>query len=463
MTLRRRADPRVFGLAVAVGVPLLLTCSLTVWWVRSERLRLFGDEPHYVIIAESLTRDGDVEIRNNHALEERFPRHVGGVAPHAYEVGHRWYPLHGPGLGALIATGLSAAGVTGARLTTCAFAALLPASLFLWLHHLIGRRDALWLTLAATLSVPYVFGAVHLYPDPVAAAIIAPLLLLLGAPGHGRHRARRWSLFWLSAGLLPLLMVKFLAPALLLALFALGRATMRGADPVERRTIVTTAPWLLLGLLALAAYHAATFGNILGPRRMDELSAGAAQAWMVVLGLHLDQAQGVFLQQPLFLLGVPALGMMALRRPWLAAAWLVLYASLIGPNVLQGIAYGGASPSGRFAWPAAWLWLVPLGVTLSWHRDRLARLIRPVLLAVVAYEAALAVRWVPGPMVVTNEFTPDLTLRNSLFPVGMRAWLPSFYSPDFLSFPPNVVAIAIWLVLLASGPLLGLWLDRRAS
>lgn len=447
--------------AFAVGMPVVLTCALTAAWMQGGRLRLFGDEPHYVIIAESLTRDGDVEIRNNHALEERRPQHVGEVAPHAYVAGHRWYPLHGPGLAVIIAPGLVAGGVLGARLTTCAVAALLPACLFPWLSRLLGRRDALWLTLSATLSIPYVFGAVHIYPDAAAAALGAPLLFMLGSPGDGRHQRLRWSMFWLTAGLLPLLMVKFLAPALLLALCALGSAASRRSDAGERRAIVLTAPWFLAGLLTLAAYHQATFGNIVGPRRMDELSAGAAQAWMVLLGLHVDQAQGVFLQQPLFLAGVPALGIMAMRRPGLTAAWLVLYASLIMPNVLQIIAYGGASPSGRFAWPAAWLWLVPLGLVLSWHRGRLARGIRPAVLAVFVYEAALALRWLPNPMAITNEFTPDPALRNSLFPVAMRGWLPSFYAPQFLAHTPNIVAIVAVLVLLAGGLALGFRLERR--
>ena len=453
-------DLRLLRPVVAVGIPPLLTCLLAAFWVQSGRIRLFGDEPHYVIIAESVVRDGDVELRNNHALEERFPTHVGEVAPHAFAVGHRWYPLHGPGLGVLIAPGLSVGGVLGARLTTCALAALLPLTMFLWLDGLLGRREATWLTLAATLSIPYVFGAVHLYPDPVAAAMAAPLLLLLAHPADGQRRYMAWAAFWLVTGLLPLLMIKFLAPSILLAMFALAGPPPYLQRLPGRHDALRTAPLFLVGPLILAAYHIVVFGDVLGPRGMGELSAGMNQAVMVLLGLHLDQAQGIFLQQPLLLAGVPALGVMAVRRPGLAAAWCALYASLLVPNVLQIIPFGGASPSGRFAWPAAWLWLVPLAVTFSWHRGQLERFFRPVLLVVCAYQAVLALRWLPSPMTITNEFTPELALRNSLFPVGMRAWLPSFYSADFLSFPPNVVAIVALLLLLASGPVLGLWLAR---
>ena len=446
-------------LLLAVGLPVVITSVLCVAWSLSGRIPLFGDEPHYVIIGESLARDGDLELRNNYTLEARFPRYVGEVDPHVVSRGHRWYSIHGPALGALIAPGLVMAGTVGARLSTCLLAALLPLSLFGWLKTLLCPRDAVWIALAATLSIPYVFGAAHLYPDPVAAALSAPLLVLLGRAEDRPARPSAWAAFFLACGGLPLLMVKFLAPASLLAGFALARAATR--SPRERATILCAAPLFLVGLSALAAYHLAAFGTLAGPRGPGELSPAPAQFWMVFLGLHFDQAQGMFLQQPLLIAGLPALGVVAARRPRLAAAWCLLYASLIVPNALQVIPYGGASPSGRFGWPAAWLWLVPVGLALSWHRRQLGQALRATLVCVAAYEAALAVRWLPHPMTVTNEFTPQLALRNSLFPVGIRAWLPSFYGTDWWWHPPNLVAMVTALVLLAGGPVLGFRLGER--
>lgn len=460
VSTRDGKSPLASRALLAAGLPVLLTCVLCVAWSATNRIRLFGDEPHYVIIGASIARDGDLELRNNYSLEARYPRDVGIVdPPHVWKLGHHWYSTHGPALGALIAPGLAVGGALGARLTTCLLAALLPVSIFVWLKGLLGPRDAVWLTLAATLSVPYVFGAVHLYPDPVAAAVSAPLLVLLGR-GDGRpERPMVWAVFWLACGALPLLMVKFLAPALLLAGFALARAA--ALPPGDRAAVLRTAPLLLVGPSMLAAYHRAAFGTVLGPRGPGELSPPASQFWMVLLGLHLDQAQGVFVQQPLLLAGVAALGVVSVRRPLVAAAWTVLYASLIVPSALQVIPYGGASPSGRFAWPAGWLWLVPLGLVLSWYRDRLARTLPAVLLAVFAYGTALALRWLPHPMSITNEFTPDLALRNSLFPVAMRPYLPSFYATEFLAHTPNLVAIVAVSGLVVGGVILGFRLERR--
>jgi hypothetical protein len=99
MNVRRRLDPRTAGALLAAGLPALVACVLAVIWVDSHRLRLFGDEPHYVIIAESITRDADFELRNNYALEARFPQYVGEIDPHVVARGHPWYSIHGPGLG----------------------------------------------------------------------------------------------------------------------------------------------------------------------------------------------------------------------------------------------------------------------------------------------------------------------------------------------------------------------------
>ena len=58
-----RGDPKPV-VAVCAGVTLL-TAVLAVWWSTTDRYQLTGDEPHYFILAASLLRDGDVDVRNN--------------------------------------------------------------------------------------------------------------------------------------------------------------------------------------------------------------------------------------------------------------------------------------------------------------------------------------------------------------------------------------------------------------
>jgi hypothetical protein len=108
-----------------------------------------------------------------------------------------------------------------------------------------------------------------------------------------------------------------------------------------------------------------------------------------------------------------------------------------------------------------WLWVVPLGYLFEGRDEPWHRYVKPVVIACLVYQALLAARWLREPRVLFPSLEENLAARNSLFPVGLRAWLPSFYFWDFSSYwtyRPNVVAYATIGLLLLSG-LLG----RRAD
>lgn len=77
----------------------------------------------------------------------------------------------------------------------------------------------------------------------------------------------------------------------------------------------------------------------------------------------------------------------------------------------------------------------------------------PVVAVALAYQTALAVRWLAAP----QRLFPNLDEpRDSLFPDALRPWLPSFYFWDFSSywrFAPNVVAMACVVLLIVAGAL----------
>ena len=72
----------------------------------------------------------------------------------------------------------------------------------------------------------------------------------------------------------------------------------------------------------------------------------------------------------------------------------------------------------------------------------------------LVYQAMLAVRWLADPGVLYPRLEEDLARRNSLFPIWMRAWLPSFYFWDFSSYwtyPPNLGSYGALGLLLLGG------------
>jgi len=147
----------------------------------------------------------------------------------------------------------------------------------------------------------------------------------------------------------------------------------------------------------------------------------------------------------------------ARQRPRLALFWMALYGAFILPNSFELARYGGGGPAGRFGWGAEWLWIIPLA-SLIGHRERSARYVRAAVIAALAYQVLLAIRWLPAPIVLATDLTNTLESRNSLFPVAIRGVLPSFYFWDFksyLTYWPNIVGYVGCLAVLAAGALFG--------
>ncbi len=445
------------GLLVA-AVPVILAAVLCTWWVRGRMLPLGGDEPHYLVMADSLVRDRDLRLRNNYEEDFRTERIYGPVQPHAFQYDRGWFPYHTPGMSALVAVPFALGGALGARLGLVLFAGLLPLALYVWLAGRLSGGTAAWLTLGATVSLPLIWGSVAIYPDlPGAVLALCAGLWVVSrgerpVPRAGATYWLAWAAFWLASGLLPWLNIKFIVATAALGGGALWLARRDG--PSGGRAALWTSPLVLVGLVLLALFHQWAFGSLLGGRGSSEITDSPLRALMIFLGLHLDQANGMFLQQPLWLAGVPALVILA-RRDWRTAFFLgVLYLSLILPNAFQMARFGGGGPSGRFGWSAAWLWMIPIGLVLADRRDRLERFVRPMALLALAYQAALALRWVPDPGVLMPELDERIWARNSLFPPDLRYVVPSFYFWDFrsyLSYIPNVLAVLGVALLAGSG------------
>src|SRR5438128_10308822 len=64
-----------------------------------------GDEPHYLIITQSLLKDGDLQIENNHARADFREYFAGRLAPDFLRRGTNGqiYSIHAPGLSVLVA------------------------------------------------------------------------------------------------------------------------------------------------------------------------------------------------------------------------------------------------------------------------------------------------------------------------------------------------------------------------
>lgn len=94
----------------------MLSASLVPGGARAVGCASRGDEPHYLVIAASVVRDRDFDVRNNYEEDFRPAEIYGPVDVHAARTPTAWWPLHTPGLGVLVAVPWALGGVLGARL-----------------------------------------------------------------------------------------------------------------------------------------------------------------------------------------------------------------------------------------------------------------------------------------------------------------------------------------------------------
>ena len=212
-------------------------------WEREKKYQLTGDEPHYVVLTESILRYGSFSPISAY-MEEFKNKEIfkPGLAPagslpdatnaHIFPGPNGGYSFHLPGLPLLVTPAYAIGGVYGIKcflVIFSAFGAVLLYRLALKWH---GQGAALFWTLVFTGSYPYFYFASQIYPESPAAVLI----LLIFYSGRqifqerfaGPHRFLHLAAVAFSIALLPWLHSKFAIVALPVGLVVFDRYMRRG-------------------------------------------------------------------------------------------------------------------------------------------------------------------------------------------------------------------------------------------
>jgi hypothetical protein len=182
---RWATDPRRAPL-IAAALTLVLYGASAVWL---SPILPDGDEPHYLILAQSLIKDGDLRIENNHRRGDYLAYSLNAAAPDYLRrgVNGEIYSIHAPGLAVLIAPAMWLLGYPGVVAFLGLVAALSTA--LVWHVAYLETRNvaAAWFGWACcALTTPFFFQATEVFPDGIAATC-----LLLGTlPLWDRLKAR---------------------------------------------------------------------------------------------------------------------------------------------------------------------------------------------------------------------------------------------------------------------------------
>jgi hypothetical protein len=385
-----------------------------------------GDEPHYLLVAQSIAFDGDVDLTNDYASKERTLRVVNvyplSHVPHAadYLGSGQLRPLHGVGLSALLAPGVALGGLTGARLLMVLIAALLAHQLYRLLTELgFRRRYRIGAWIATAFCMPILAFSSQVYPELPGALIVLVVLRIMmrgGSPPWALALASMGSaaLVWLHVRYFPISFALLVGLAYVAtsngARAVAGndglraRFRMLGSD-LRGRARTAAKRWQTVALPVFAPYAAVLvvfFGAFQywygspdprTPYYVYSTTNVGSGGWKFLYnyGLHdlFNPLAGWIPFVPVHWLGLAALGCVVVWFGWPAVACI---AAAAGYEVILA----SAGPAGGWGLPARYLIIVipliavPLAVAIQ--QIRLARFVFVPLLAGSLILAVAAVR-----------------------------------------------------------------------
>jgi 4-amino-4-deoxy-L-arabinose transferase-like glycosyltransferase len=405
-----------------------------------------GDEPHYLMITQSLLRDGDLSVANNYRLKQYSPFYQSPISvPHVIKAQGRYVSTHPAFLSMVVLPGFWLFGYRGAAFTMILLTSMAALFTFLLADRFVDRAAAAAAVLFMFLSYPLLFYGRLIYPETAALFLVA-----LGTWSTWRLKETSRPVFaafaGLSAGLLILFHPKFFAlSAALLLLLLMVVGVSRGAARIYGWWAAPAAACFLF--LLLITYK--TYGPNLvmgltasGGSKLVGGYLGTNSVWGV-FGMFLDRAWGLFIFAPLFMVfphGLSLQNNWVEWRRWWAFFPVCIAAHVIVLGVFQSW-NGGAAPVQRYLVPLGALLVICVALFVERCRSRLAWAVVAVLALLQLINTVWAFRFMVGTygmertdnIMLAHFLDNSLVKRFLLFlfplyhPAGLRAVLLTFF------------------------------------
>lgn len=430
------------SLALAAAVAFAAYVA-SAWWLAA--ILPGGDEPHYLVITQSLLRDADIQVENNYSdgqYREFFPESLNSHAV-VRGVNGQQYSVHAPGLPMVVAPAFALGGYPGVVVFLALIAAAGGALLWWFSHRLTGSSEAAWFAWAAgVLSAPFFFQAFSVYPDGLSATLVLFACLPLFERDVNRTT---WFAIGAALSLMPWLHTRLVVVAAVLGLVLLLR--LWGA--VDRRLRI--AAFLAIPIAAALGW-AAFFVVVYG--RFDpsapyggETQTHISEIWTGLPALFFDHQFGLLPNAPVYAFCLAGLAVLARDRPRLAAELAAISGSYIVAVSAFHMWWAGASAPARFlapvlplmAIPAAWLW------TRTPHLATRAAGVAAVLVSVMTTILLVVVDRGFTAFNVRDGYGRGAEWINSVVDVALG--LPSFFRN---SSAEALLRAAIWIVAIAA-------------
>jgi hypothetical protein len=435
-----------------------------------------GDEPHYLVITQSLLLDRDLKIENNHRRGDYQSYFAGALPPHYVQRGRNGeiYSIHAPGLSAVVAPAFAVGGYRGVVLFLVVLAAC--GSALAWHLGWLATRSmpAAWFGWAATTcSATAIFHSFTVYPDGLGGVVALTGVWALFRAHDERGdlsiasadstRLAPWFLHGAALALLPWMHSRFALLAGSLGALVLLRLALT-KRPMEKAVAFLAAP--ALSAMAWLAFFVAIYGrpDPSAPYGSSSRDFSAAFIPGGLAGLLFDERFGLLANAPVLVFAFAGLvWMLRPRRGTVAgdsrdiADWRLALELLfvLVPYLLTATSYAmwwaGWSAPARFANPAVFALAIPAAVfwqraTTAGHRSTVV--VAGGALALTVFVSVVLVSVDGGRLAYNTRETTGLLLDWAAPLIALGEGMPVWYRGRELVF---VRDLAIWILALAAG------------
>jgi hypothetical protein len=389
-----------------------------------------GDEPHYLIITQSLLLDGDLQIENNHQRHD-YESYVANLPRPDFlrrGVNGQIYSVHAPGLPALAAPAFAVGGYRGVVVFIAVLVAIGGALAWHAAWQLTRSASAAWLAwFAVFFSPPVYFHTFTVYPDGAGAVMAIAAVWLLVRLEIDPSPVPRGTLVAVGSALalLPWLHMRFAIVAgglgLAIALRLLARAhRWRAIGALMAVPVVSAAGWLAFFKIVYGTFSpAAPYGTAV-QNRLATLKPGLP-------GLFFDQQFGLITNAPIFALAGIGLAALLHRHRRLAIELIAIaipYVFAVGSFMMW---WAGHSAPARFLM----VLLLPATMLVAWlyhHTSRVWARSAIVAAALMGWMSVAVRTSVDGGILLYNIRDGYDLLLDWLSPtVNLPLALPSFH------------------------------------
>jgi hypothetical protein len=163
------------SVSIAIFVATAAVAGLAAERLTGTALFPSGDEPHYLVIAQSLWRDHDLRIENNHQRGDYREYFTSDLEPHYLTRGRdgEIYSIHPIGISIVLAPIYALAGYKGSVWSLILMGALAASIAWRWTVRTLNAPGAATFAWAAiAFSAPFMFNTFTVYPEIAAALAV---------------------------------------------------------------------------------------------------------------------------------------------------------------------------------------------------------------------------------------------------------------------------------------------------